>query len=110
MPADYAQQAEAEMWDAIASQDRERDALAGRIQERRPSWDVLQAHRQVAEDLAAGRRRTAPREVYRPIVARYAGKCDYCGARVRRGDRILYSSLLPVGHKVVCSGCDEGRL
>lgn len=101
--SDYAMQAEGEMWDAIAEQ-------AKRIHEPRPTFETLDAHRQVATDLAAGRRRTAPRECYRELRARFAGKCDYCGGRIRRGDPILYSSLMPTGHKIICGTCDEGRL
>lgn len=95
----YALQAEREMWDAIVTQDRQRASL-----------EVMDEERRVWQDLAAGRRLTPPRELYREMAARYAGKCDRCKARVRRGDHILYSSAAPTGWKVICDRCDEGRL
>ena len=85
-------EAQEEMYEAIAAQDHARE-----LAESRARWVAV----------AAGER-SPSRSAYREMGARFAGSCDYCGARVRRGTPIGYSSLAPKGHKVLCGPCLGG--
>jgi hypothetical protein len=70
----------------------------------------LQAEREVWEAVAAGTpAHSENRHLYREMLARYAGSCDGCGGRIRRGAHIFYSSLAPRGHKVFCGACGTAR-
>jgi hypothetical protein len=60
------------------------------------------------KELAAGRGNVAHPAIaaeYRPVKAEFAGKCDYCKRRIRKGAAIRYCTIAPVGHKVICESC-----
>ena len=92
----YQEQAQAEMYDAIATQDRGRDRdFRAEID----GWTAL---------AAGGADYSAVRHNYRDMSARYRGKCDGCGSQVLR-KRIAYDSGAPSGHKVFCHPCAVAR-
>ncbi len=61
----------------------------------------LQAEREVWEAIARNEQPAGRNgHLYRTMDARFAGRCDGCDGRIRRGQPIRYSSLAPRGHKV----------
>jgi len=68
------------------------------------TYEQLQAEREMWEAVTRQERRPT-RDQYRTMRARYAGTCDDCGRRIRRGDHIAYQPLAPRGHKVFCDTC-----
>lgn len=121
----YAEQYESEMWEGVARSDAQaravelervhvdyqrrtgrtepaKDPRSGRIDGISLTWEEERA---VWEGLAAGTLKRAPAELWRAMGARYAGKCERCRARVRRGSPIRYTSHAPTGFKVLCEPC-----
>jgi len=90
----YGLQAQEEMWDSIAAQDR-RPTTAGILRERE-TWRAIEQGE--APPSANG-------HLYRAMPARFAGRADCCTRRVRRGEAIRYASLAPRGFKVIHEGC-----
>lgn len=44
---------------------------------------------------------------HRPMVARFAGSCGYCGSKVRKGEPMHYSRKVEPADRVACVACVE---